>query len=104
MRHLPGLCTWFRQHGHLYLDKLTAKEIILGLPKGAHQGDVINNILLSIKFYIFRQKLFHGGDMDMLHWLAEFRVRILTEKWIRKRIGSRMANMLYDRILEALAG
>lgn len=42
--------------------------------------------------------------MDMLHWLAEFRVRILTEKWIRKRIGSRMANMLYDRILEALAG
>lgn len=87
---------------NLYLDQLTAKEVILGLHKGAHQGDVINDILLSIKFYIYRQKMFHEGEMDMLHWLSEFKTKVQTEKWIRKRIGSRPANTLYDRILKAL--
>lgn len=97
-----SLSRWFRQQVDLYLDQLTAKEIILGLPKGAHQRDAINDILLSIKFYIYRQKMFHEGNLDMLHWLAEFRAKIKREKWIRKRIGAKPANIIYDRILEAL--
>lgn len=28
-----ALCNWFRQEVNLYLDKLTAKEVILGLPR-----------------------------------------------------------------------
>lgn len=84
------------------MDQLSAREVILGLSKGAHQAIVINAILLSIKFYIFRQKMFHEGDMDMRQWLLEFRTTIQTEKWIRKRMGSKPANPMYDRILRAI--
>lgn len=97
-----ALAGWFRQQVNLYLDNLTAKEIILGLPQGAYQRDVINSILLSFKFYVFRQKRFHEGELDMRHWLTEFKTKIKTEKWVRKRIGSKPVNVLYERILEAL--
>lgn len=97
-----SLSRWFRQQVNLYLDLLTPKEIILGLPKGAHQRDVINHIVLAIKFYIFRQKMFHEGQLDMCHWLAELKIKLQTEKWIRRRIGSKPMNTIYDRILEAI--
>lgn len=61
------LCEWFRREVNLYLDRLSAKEYIFGLARGAHLRDPINYILLSIKFYIFRQKMFHDCDLDTRH-------------------------------------
>lgn len=85
------LCEWFRQEVDLYLDGITPKE-----------RDTINNILLSIKFYIFRQKMFHDCELDSRHWLLEFRTKLRTERWIRNRIGSRPPHRIYNRILEAM--
>lgn len=43
----------------------------------------------SSKFYVYRQKLFHEGDLDICQWLLEFKMKLQAETWIRKRIGSR---------------
>lgn len=61
-----------------------------------------NWILLAVKFFIFRQKLFHEGELSLCLWLGEFKVKLQTETWIRKRTGSRPVNTLCNRILEAL--
>lgn len=97
-----GLCVWFRREVNLYLDRLTAKEYIFGLAKGSHLRDVINNILISIKFFVFRQKMYHDCKLEVCQWLLEFRIRLKTEMWIRRKIGSKPANNMYKRILAAL--
>lgn len=94
------LCEWFRREVDVYLDRLSAKEFIFGLAKGAHLRDPINDILLKIKFYIYRQ--IHEGELDARHWLLEFKIGLRTEKWIRSSIGSKPANRIYNRILDAL--
>lgn len=96
------ICEWFRNEADLYLDHLTTKEYIFGLAAGTHFRDPINNILLSVKFYIYRQKSFHECNLDVRHWLMEYRTRLQTEQWIRKRTGSKPPNRIYNRILEAL--
>lgn len=96
------LCGWFRQEVDLYLDHLTAKEFIFGLARCTHLRDAINDILLSVKFFIFRQKMFHDGELDPCHWLLEFKTKLLSDKWIRNRTGSRPQNKVYKTILEAL--
>lgn len=86
----------------MYLDLLSVKEFIFGLPKGTHMRDPINDILLSVKFYIYRQKMFHEGELDIRHWLLEFKIKLTTEKWIRSSNGLKPANRIYNRILDAL--
>lgn len=34
------------------------------------------------KFFVYRQRLYHGGALDLLHWLREFKQKLLTEKFI----------------------
>lgn len=86
----------------MYLDLLTPKEYIFGLAQGSHLRDPINAILLSIKFYKSRQKMFHECNLEVCHWLLEFKTKLLTENWIRSRIGARPANRVFNRILDAL--
>lgn len=97
-----SICEWFRREVDLYLDKLTAKEFIFGLAKGTHLRDVINDILLFTKFYIFRQKNYHDCNLDTRNWLLEFKTRLRIEFWIRKRTGARAPSRIHNRILEAL--
>lgn len=37
------------------------------------------------EYYIFRQKLFHDAELDILQWLLEFRPKLRVEKWICKK-------------------
>lgn len=84
------------------MDKLTAKEYIFGLTKGTHLRDTINEILLFTKFYVARQKMFHDCNLDIRYWLLEYRTRLRAEIWIRKRIGARQLQGIYNRILAAM--
>lgn len=97
-----SLSKWFRQAVDLYLDQISTKEYIFGLPKGARHRKVINAILLEVKFYIHRQKRYHDGNLDLLHWLAEFKQKLQVEKWIRSRTGSKPVHVLFTRILMEL--
>lgn len=81
------VCAWFRQTVDLYLDKLSPKEFIFGLPKNCHKSGIINTILLQIRFYIFRQKLFHQSDLSLVHWLREFKGKLEMERWICRKMG-----------------
>lgn len=81
------ICEWFKQAVNLYLDKLTPKEFLFGLPKACHGSRVINLILMQTRFYIFRQRLFHECDFDLTHWLREFKGKLKMEKWICTKLG-----------------
>lgn len=97
-----SICRWFRQSVDLYLDQLTPKEYIFGLPKGSRHRNVINAILLAVKFYIFRQKRFHECQLELVHWLAEFKTKLQVETWIRARTNSKLLHVLFTRIKLAL--
>lgn len=97
-----SICSWFRRTVDLYLDHLTPKEYIFGLPKGSRHRNVINAILLAVKFYIFRQKRFYECRLELCHWLAEFKTKLQVEKWIRSRTKAKPLHVLYTRIMVAM--
>lgn len=41
---------------------------------------MMNWIILVGKYYLQRQKLFHGGDLSLLGFLAEMRNKLLVER------------------------
>lgn len=97
-----AVCVWFRDADDLYLDKLCASEFIWGLPAPAHRAPLINAITLHVKYYIFRQRLFHDSDLNLLHWLLEFRTKLESEKWICRKLGQGGHFNRWQRIYEAL--
>lgn len=93
---------WFVRIEDLHLEALTSKDFLLGLPQHAHNARKINAILISTKFFIYRQRLFHQGQLDPLHWLREFRTKLLIEKEILIRQDKRRRFAVWNRILNAL--
>lgn len=80
--------TWFRNSVEFYLDSLTPKEFMFGLPKQCHKSGMINYILMQVKFYIYRQKLFHDSDLNHTSWLHELRNKLDMERWICLKLGT----------------
>lgn len=52
----------------------------MGVTDNVKDGRIINWILLVTKFYIQRQRLFHDAQFSLLAFLAEARLKLLTEK------------------------
>lgn len=86
----------------MHIGQLTPNEILFGVPTGHPQGKVINTITLLTKYFIHRQKLFHGGDLCLLQWLREFRARLLRENWILARLGKPVKFTKWEKFLAAL--
>lgn len=80
-----AICGWFDRIEDLRLKDLSAKQFLLGLPQAAPNSRKINAILISVKFYTYRQRLFHQSHFDLLHWLSEFRIRLRVEREILTR-------------------
>lgn len=76
--------------------------MIFGLPKECHKSKVINFILIHVRFYIYRQKLYHEGKLDLTQWLTEFKVKLMMEQWISRRIGKPAAFQCWRAILNEL--
>lgn len=53
-----------------------------GIPENTPQAKVINFLLLFAKFFVYRQKLFHQGDLNFIHFLQDLRKRLQVEKYI----------------------
>lgn len=64
----------------LPLDNFSVRSFLFGVPSTTPKANKINAILISMKFYIYRQRLFHEGKLDLIHWLREFRLRLLAER------------------------
>lgn len=99
-----AVCNWFSEADDLYLQALTPQEYIWGLHSSAFRASLINAITLSIKDYVYRQKLFHGSDLDLLQWLREFRQTLKGEQWISRRTGQGTRFNKWRNILRALEG
>lgn len=93
---------WFLRIEDLQLENLPLKHIILGLPHLAPKAKKVNTILISVKFYIHRQRLFHQGKLELLYWLREFRTRLLVEREICARENKISRFAPWKRILNAL--
>lgn len=97
-----AVCSWFGNVMGLYLDQLSPKEFLFWLPRGHHRGRIINFILIQIRFYIYRQKLFNAGKLSLMQWLAEFKCKLKIEKWICTRLGKAASFQCWNGILEEL--
>lgn len=73
---------WIKAASNMELSHLSIKEILVGVPRSHPQSRKINFLILSARFFIHRQRLFHGGNLSVVHWVSELRSRLLTERQI----------------------
>lgn len=77
-----SLCTWTDRHLNLNLADVEVKEFLSGVPRSNPQAPMLNFILLSLKFYIYRQKMYHEADLDLMPFLRELRCKLRIEEYI----------------------
>lgn len=96
-----ALCGWFDRVEDLSLGDLTQKQYLFGVPQTLPKARAINLILITTKFFIYRQRLFHKGSLELIHWLREFKIKLLCEKYIHKCVG-KLRFRIWNRTLNAL--
>lgn len=50
------------------LTRLSLKEILLGVPDAFPKAHQVNLLLLLARYFIHRQRLFHGCELNIVHW------------------------------------
>lgn len=63
---------------------------------------MVNFLLLHFRFFVHRQRLFHGNKMELTHWLAELRVRLRSLEMNLKTEGKGHLFRKWDPFLKAL--
>lgn len=97
-----SLCRWFEGVECLALDTLSPKRYVFGVPRTFPKASVVNFILMNTKFFIYRQSLFHGGSLDLMHWLRELKLKLLVEKQISCSEGKAHRFGRWTKILQSL--
>lgn len=97
-----SLCGWFNRVEDLALETLSQKQFMFGVPRSFNKERVVNFILMNTKYFIYRQRLFHGGKLKTLQWLREFKGKLLMEKHINLIEGKSRFFRKWNAILEAL--
>lgn len=93
---------WLYSQVNIDLSQVNAKEAILGIDDTSTSGRISNLILLHSRFYIHRQRLFHDNKFELLHWLAELRLRLRCMKTILQQEGKSRRFRAWDPLLQAL--
>lgn len=96
-----NICNWMDKEADILLT-VPIRAIIFGVPKSLPNAKVVNFLLLFIKFYIQRQKLFHLGQLSMVHLLRELRVRLRVEKYITELENRKHKFYIWHRLYNAL--
>lgn len=81
------LFSWLLAASGIDLRGLSIKELLLGVPTGFPKAKTVNYILLYARYFIHRQRLFHGGDVSLVHWIRDIRARLLTERNVCRAEG-----------------
>lgn len=102
-RFWTTLCTWFAQVDNVYLDRLSLKEKVFGIAKDCHKSRIINTVLIHVRYFIHRQKLFYDGQLKLTQWLREFRKALKVEEWICNRTGKARHFKIWAPILKGLS-
>lgn len=91
---------------HFDLTSLTQGETLLGFTKDIGNPtmfELVNWILLTAKFYLHRQRLFHNGETRLISYLAEAKSRLLTEKAACAREGRPNKFKTWERMFRILS-
>lgn len=78
---------WIKAATGWDLSGLSPKETLLGVPRDYPNAHQVNFLLLVSRFFIHRQRLFHGCNLNIIHWIREVRNRLLTEKQVCQAEG-----------------
>lgn len=77
-------------------------EFLFGIHPSAPLARVVNFLLLFVKFFIHRQKLFHQGELNLTHFLQDLRYRLRIEKYLTALEGRSHRFRIWANILDAL--
>lgn len=97
---------WCQSHLNLQLSSLTKTEKLLGLLNvngNTRTFKVINWILLTAKYYIHRQRLFHEGEVSLIAFLSEAKNKLSTEKLICTQEGNPNKFKIWEKMLKILS-
>lgn len=76
-----SLTSWLATQANFHLN-ITENHFMLGVPNTFPQARYINLLVLLVKNFILRQKLFHNASLDLSHFLRELRQKLAVEKFI----------------------
>lgn len=79
-RFWDSLNSWCENHIDVSLSQLSLTELLLGVHRSINAKRVVNWLLLQAKFFIQKNKLFHGGQLPLIAFLAETRAKLYTEQ------------------------
>lgn len=97
-----NLCGWFERAVNIRLREITQKEFVFGVNSACNKGKIENYVVLQTKHFIHRQKLFHRGDLRLLHFLQELKRMLQCEKLISHWEGKLNRFKKWEPILSAL--
>lgn len=95
------LSRWLHRNADFHLP-LSLKEVLFGRPIAVPAVKVSNFIFLLSKFFIYWQRLFHGTDLNLVHFLMELRSKLKMEKFICELEGKPTKFNRWNTILTAL--
>lgn len=99
---LSDWCENFLGFGLAFLGK---EEMVLGMTNenGNHRTyKMVNWLLLTAKFYIHRQRLFHKSDVSLNAYLAEVRKKLDVERRACRWEGKPHKFKLWEKVLAIL--
>lgn len=70
---------WLETQVNVHIEMME-REYMFGVPKEVPQARMFNLLALTVKHFIYRQKLFHNAALDLTHFLRELRVKLGMEK------------------------
>lgn len=76
-----AVCLWLATQTDFHI-AISEKEFMLGVQKEIPQSKQINLLVLLVKHFIFRQKLFYKANLDLTHFLRELKQKLAVEKYI----------------------
>lgn len=76
-----GVIQWLTRETDLQIS-ITTEEFLFGLPMNLPNARIINTIALYAKFYMYRQNLYHEGNLSVIHFLRELRMKLHTESFL----------------------
>lgn len=79
---------------------LSAQDVIL--PQAHPLASAANPLLLHMKFYIYRQRLFHQGTLDLLAFLRELKVKLNVERYICSQEGKPQKFKIWEPLCNAI--
>lgn len=96
-----SLSSWLAVNANIHV-QLNVQDVLFGMPRTAQQATTVNFLLLFVKYYIYRQRLFHDNCLEFLQVLRELRLRLQVEKYVNIQENKPDKFRKWERIFGAL--